>query len=214
MLRPSTFAPVALAAVVVGCGDNERRLAPTLPLAHLPSVTSVKLAPRLPSAVRRECEQLRRWSPPLRVTLYGPTAAIPTPRLPGGLAAQVNQPFTESRGEVYYLSFSNGFDGNDPEGALHWAVGAGTRKAFTRLLAGIGDETPGKAKPLRSHVIDGVRVHHALFEAPRGGPDSGHVIAYIRDGDQVLLSSVHGREHLDAADALVLSMAPETTTHP
>lgn len=203
------FRLVAFAiAVMAGCtrADGERpEAAETVSDARLlkqllDEVSTLPLTDRIGTRVRTTCASARRLA---RVTVVCPNLVPSAPLLNDRDAAQA---MVSSRSD-YELSFTAERNGR----LLHWIVGGGKNSDVRRFV--LGDET-NEVKGLPT-LIDTRAVHDrrvAVYRFPphpAGGPNGGHIGAFVGVRGQLIFATVHGYSHEDAAIAMVVAMADQ-----
>jgi hypothetical protein len=111
------------------------------------------------------------------------------------------------RPTYYMLTFNNG----DPPGpARHWIVGGGRAGAVEKwVLTDIANATKGDPELVERRDAGSREVSIYRFPPyPAGGPNGGHWAAFVRvGGGQVVFASLHGKQYVDAAVEMALSLA-------
>ncbi|MDQ3870563.1 MAG: hypothetical protein M3301_02970 [Chloroflexota bacterium] len=107
----------------------------------------------------------------------------------------------------YMLSFN----AQRKERLLHWIVGSGRRADVRRFVLGDElNEVKGVPKLILKRVVHDYTIEVYRYPPfPAGGPNGGHVAAFVTVAGQVLFASVHGYSHADAAIAMAVDMASQ-----
>ena len=92
---------------------------------------------------------------------------------------------------------------------VHWIAGGGTASDVRRSVLGDEvNEVKGLPKLIDTRAVHGRRVELYRFPPyPAGGPNGGHVGAFVTVGRQVVFATVHGYRHADVATAIAVEMA-------
>lgn len=162
----------------------------------------VALTNSVPPLVRSVCDDATKTE--VTVTVVCPPL-VPRTRLsthPGLTGVIVF--FPDER--LYLLTFNNGEVG---PGYLHWMVGKGDRTSVEENL--LRDDTnvvKGLPHLVSEATVEGRTLR--LFEYPphpAGGPNGGHVAAFVDCGSETVMASVHGTENAGAAQEMALALA-------
>jgi hypothetical protein len=157
------------------------------------------LTRQVPNRVRDACASLRA----------GVTVPVRCPRLvpAGPLNTDIGiQKFTIRR-KLYLLDVRTVVSGRE----LHWIVGGGEpRMVQDWVIDGAENERPGKAVLVgKTQVGQRVVRIYRFPKPPKGGPNGGHVGAFVRVAGGEYFATTHGWEHENTAVAILTAMLPK-----
>jgi hypothetical protein len=197
--RRAVVAAVVVVAVVSVPAAFVHRSAATSRGARTP------LTSNIPQVVRAACiEARRRVTAPLQFVCPPSVPDVPYVNNPN-----LHQPMVYQRPTMLYmLTFNNGQNGP----SLHWIVGAGSATAIKRfVLDDRHNEARGRPHFVMTVVRAGFREQVYKFPPfPAGGPNGGHIAAFVALRCQTVFASVHGTGNAMLAERLAVVMARAT----
>jgi hypothetical protein len=94
---------------------------------------------------------------------------------------------------------------------FHWIVGGGTQRMVQRLVIdGAENERPGRAVLIaKTRLGERIVRIYRFPKPPKGGPNGGHVGAFVHAWKSEYFATIHGWEHQTTAVAILTAMLPK-----
>lgn len=162
-------------------------------------VGDVTLRRGTPAIVRNACEQTQKR---VTVAVVCPDL-IPASRYARSVGLWGPMIFSP---DTYALTFNNGDVG---EGYVHWIVGVGiVAEIQEHVLSDRINVVKGLPRLTGTQEREGKKIELWKFPPhPAGGPNGGHGAAFVSCGARLVFASIHGAEHVAAAEAMALDLA-------